>query len=61
MEWRLNRTIHGDWIIEYKKGRFGCWRCVTSNQDRTEPSLVAGFRTKQKAAEEMAKLMVKYG
>ncbi|MGY3766931.1 hypothetical protein ACWOAH_10430 [Vagococcus vulneris] len=61
MEWRLNRTIQGDWIIEYKKGRFSCWKRVVSNRDRTEPSLVAGFRTKEKAAEEMAKLMVKYG
>lgn len=60
MQWRLNRTVHGSWIIEYKEGTFSRWKCVTSNRFQWEPDCPASFKTKSEASIQMAKLIAKY-
>ena len=61
MQWRLNKTVHGSWFIEYKKGAFSAWRpVVDSRHYQWEPILPKTFSNKQEAAEQMAKLVAKY-
>lgn len=61
MQWRLSPAPHGGWMIEYKEGWFGCWQTVSqSRRFAFEPYQTQVFKSKQEAANEMAKLISKY-